>query len=31
MKWATMKMKVIYGLMVIASLVMAAGADARWS
>lgn len=31
MKWNTLKMKVLYALMVIGSLVAAAGADTKWS
>lgn len=31
MKWGTLKMRVLYALMVIGSLVVAAGADSKWS
>lgn len=31
MKWGTLKMRVLYALMVIGSLIVAAGADSKWS
>ncbi len=31
MKWASVKMKVLYALLIIGTLVMAAGADSHWS
>jgi len=31
MKWGTLRMRVLYALMVIGSLIVAAGADTRWA